>query len=1322
MKLWKTGQWVILILLVCSTTWGGITYYVATDGDDGDPGTESQPFATIQKAIFVAGVSDPQENPSDPNTIIIEEGTYTVTNTITFYRELSDSQVKSKKNNIVLIFDPDTVVQGQAGQGDFIDENNFNPLFHAIMCQGIDFWGYGATCRITGCTTGESRHVLRFAGCSDIGIYGLTLGESGGDGIYLGWVFPDWDDNSSNQVSDPRYNSDIIIRDVVCDNNRRNGMSIQSAKNTTIEGCVFKNTVGTLPKAGIDIEPEIISGDSLWNVNITNCIFENNGREGLVIGLTKWSDFVEEEIRVIVQDCYITGNGEGRGLNVSYAYDDPNYVSDPNEGIWFENVLVENVEYGARLYNKSDKAPPVTFKNCLFKNTASSGRAIDIQGNPIGDRTLDYPGGIEIDNCQVLDYYDRTAIEYSGTVSYLYDVGGDLYAHNPLRTDASNLYNWNSATLSDVDITVYAAILDHPTVHTKTVVNKTWSNWFGSIGEAISDANSLDEIEVFPGVYEEGIDFGGKAITLQGSMETDWEVIDATVIDAQDLGRVVSFDDSEDPCSILAGMTLTNGKAPGTSPDRDGGGIYCNGSNPTIRHCVIAGNLAEDDGGGIYCYNNSDAIILECEIINNTAGDKGGGIYCRTNSDATINGCVVRDNDAEYGGGIHCAYSSHATIEECDIYYNHAITQDGGGVYIRENSSPLVQNCWIYDNKTDDKGGGVYVRDSGSNPTIRNCMIVSNYADYGGGMNCYSEADPNVIGCTFTDNSSDTNGGGIRFESDCDAVIRNSIFWDNTSSSGGEVYIVDDASDPYFTYCDIDGALNGTKFGGYSATGNNNINSDPKFTDASNKDYHIEYDSACIDVGDPSESTGGQTDIDNLQREINSRIDIGADEYDDPVALWKMDEETGGTAYDSTSNDNDGTLQNGPTWQSSEGQLNGAIELDGSDDYISVSDDDSISVGAGDYTLCAWINPDTITGYHGLLVKIHGGNDKEFAFTLLKASDTYLMLDMEKDGNDQYARSENIDFITGQWQHVAVTFNATSKTPVFYYNGQVVETTSNSIDTLPDELDDELNIGRWGSATYNSRYFDGLMDDIRIYNRELTADDISHLASMGPWDLGLDEPVAHWQLDETSGLTAIDRLDGNDGTLVNGATWQSSGGQLYGAIELDGTDDYIAVSDSEEVSVGAGDYTITAWINPDTVTDIHGLVTKLKDGNDKEFVFSLQYYNAYNTWLRLDVEKDGNNGYARTGNINVQTGSWQHVAVVFDSNTKTPIFYFEGEAVTLVSDYIDSLPDQLSDDLSIGRWGGTYNSNYFDGLIDDVRIYNFPLTPAEIRSLANMGP
>ena len=122
------------------------------------------------------------------------------------------------------------------------------------LISGITIDGYGGTIAMNKpeYNAGEWRHALSILSADNITVRGLTLRDSGGDGIYLGIRY----NKAHTAMIGQQYCSNITLTDVCCDNNRRNGMSVISVDTLTVTGCAFQNTFGTPPMAGIDFEPD----------------------------------------------------------------------------------------------------------------------------------------------------------------------------------------------------------------------------------------------------------------------------------------------------------------------------------------------------------------------------------------------------------------------------------------------------------------------------------------------------------------------------------------------------------------------------------------------------------------------------------------------------------------------------------------------------------------------------------------------------------------------------------------------------------------------------------------------------------------------------------------------------------------------------------------------------------------------------------------------------------------------------------------------------------------------------------------------------------
>ncbi|MGA1864103.1 MAG: right-handed parallel beta-helix repeat-containing protein [bacterium] len=387
------------------------------------------------------------------------------------------------------------------------------------------------------------------------------------------------------------------------------------------------------------------------------------------------------------------------------------------------------------------------------------------------------------------------------------------------------------------------------------------------IQETIDDAGDGEMILVHDGTYSERINFKGKRITVYSENGPL-----TTIIDGGSGGSVFTFNNKEGIYSVLNGFTIQKGSG------SNGGGIYCYFSSPIITNCIIKENSVSANGGGIYCYLSLPT-ITNCEITKNTAR-YGGGIFNDISSIQIID-CSVNENQVStHGGGLYNSYSS-LDIVDCFINKNQANSY-GGGVY-NTASSLNITDCSINENQANSQGGGMYNTSSSLNISkcfinenqaiygggmlnnsssldITNCIIAKNSATRGGGFYC-SYSNMNVFNCIVAVNIATENGGGMYLYY-YDPVIKNCIFWNNLPQ---EIFIY--WGTPKVTCTDIQG--------GFSGEGN--IDVDPKFIDPDGNNYHLRWDSSCVDAGCPITSVAD--DIEGVTRPQGEGYDMGAYEY-----------------------------------------------------------------------------------------------------------------------------------------------------------------------------------------------------------------------------------------------------------------------------------------------------------------------------------------------------------------------------------------------------------------------------------------------------------
>ncbi|MHC4128022.1 MAG: right-handed parallel beta-helix repeat-containing protein [Planctomycetota bacterium] len=323
-----------------------------------------------------------------------------------------------------------------------------------------------------------------------------------------------------------------------------------------------------------------------------------------------------------------------------------------------------------------------------------------------------------------------------------------------------------------------------------------------TIQAAINIASAGDEILVWPHTYAERIDFLGKAVALRSQAGPQ-----ATVIDGQSTGTVVTCFSGEGPATVLEGFTITGGLAD------QGGGMFNLGSSPTVRDCVFTGNMAQLAGGMRNRYDSSP-VIEGCSFIDNVATLAGGGVI-NSEGHPVLRDCLFLGNVGQFGIGAVANLNS------------------SGGV-------PTFVNCRFLQNHAGWVAGAV---DEGAGAAYVNCVFSRNVtegpANELGALTAVN-GQPLLVNCTFSGNT----GTGVSNIYSAQLTARNSIVWGNSAGSidgGGS-----------FAHCDIEG--------GWSGTGN--IDADPLFAQPGTDNVRLSTGSPCVDAGSNAALPADALDLD----------------------------------------------------------------------------------------------------------------------------------------------------------------------------------------------------------------------------------------------------------------------------------------------------------------------------------------------------------------------------------------------------------------------------------------------------------------------------
>ena len=217
----------------------------------------------------------------------------------------------------------------------------------------------------------------------------------------------------------------------------------------------------------------------------------------------------------------------------------------------------------------------------------------------------------------------------------------------------------------------------------------------------------------------------------------------------------------------------------------------------------------------------------------------------------------------------------------------------------------------------------------------------------------------------------------------------------------------------------------------------------------------------------------------------------------------------------------------------------------------------------------------------------------------------------------------------------------------------------------------------------------------------------TYTATFGPSGGGNPGLRAAYAFDEGSGTSVSDASDNGLTGAISGAAWTSSG--KFGAgLSFDGSDDRVTVSSSPLLNLTTG--TLEAWVRVDTLGRWHGVLAKgnVNSEPSHNYAIEIESGNIVNCAIG-----NGSSSNVVKSTTQVAAQQFYHVACTWDGSQLR--LYINGALNRSVSQTVT--PAANSSPLYIGQFGG--NVDRFDGIIDEVRIYNVALSQSQIQTDMN---
>jgi hypothetical protein len=433
------------------------------------------------------------------------------------------------------------------------------------------------------------------------------------------------------------------------------------------------------------------------------------------------------------------------------------------------------------------------------------------------------------------------------------------------------------------------------------------------------------------------------------------------------------------------------------------------------------------------------------------------------------------------------------------------------------------------------------------------------------------------------------------------------------------------------------------------------------------------------------------------------------------VGLWSFDgaDISGTTVYDRSSSGNNGTLNNSPL--PIKGKIGQGLDFSGTN-YVTLGS--SLNQAGGSYSVSTWIKPSNLVGcsnglgdFCGILNAVGAGtNDFWFGIT----SSGKLEWAIVGPSSNSYQRvdtgSGGTQIVAGTWYHLVIVYNSSGPTYAIYLNAVSQPLQSGVAGSAAGGT--KIGAELAGNSTYSFR---GIIDDMRMYNRALSAAEVGLLYRAGQVQQsssisGISNGLVLWHTFDGPRLNSTTSTDssgqGNNAAL-SGAP-PTTKGKVGQALTFSSGKSLVLTTSAFDLS--SSSFSISAWFK--TVSSGSNLGIYTKTGSSSR----IKIYQIGGSTLRFRLVNSVGSGVSiDSSGVSINDGAWHQVTATFDYNTGAAAVYIDGisrGAGTGPSGDLDAVPSVHL----IGQGDGG-SSESWDGDLDDIRVYNRALSASEVKRL-----
>ncbi|MFE4593512.1 LamG-like jellyroll fold domain-containing protein [Streptomyces laurentii] len=436
-------------------------------------------------------------------------------------------------------------------------------------------------------------------------------------------------------------------------------------------------------------------------------------------------------------------------------------------------------------------------------------------------------------------------------------------------------------------------------------------------------------------------------------------------------------------------------------------------------------------------------------------------------------------------------------------------------------------------------------------------------------------------------------------------------------------------------------------------------------------------------------------------------------------ATWQLDEPAGATTAAGTVSPRTVRLNGGATL-GAEGKKGTALQFDGTSGYA--GSDLTVVDTSDSFSVAAWVRLDRMPTNAAIIATQPGNYKPGFELYYSQGYNRWVFNQYTSDTvGASLARAMGAapgDAKVGEWTHLVGVYDNKAKQLRLYVNGALAGTTAY---TTAWEARRGLQLG---AGTYDGtppgNFFPGTVDDVRIYDRAVNTAEAA-LLQQGKELTSGRLPRAVFPLDEAAGTTEATGQAAEQPLTFNGGVTSGAKGINGKALTLDGTTGY-AATDRPVLNTGHS-YSVSAWAKL-PAAGATGNRTVVSQSGTYYSPFYLSYEGAENAWsLRTSLED------VQAGNISEQRvlakqparlGEWAHLVAVYDATAQQIRLYVNGALQGT-----DAAPKtwEAQGPVQVGRaiWTGK-QVDYFPGDIDEVRLFERPVSDEEVQQMFRQRP